>query len=353
MAKVGDQVRFLNSVGGGRISRIEGQLAYVDEDGFETPVLLRECVVVGSAQEPRGAKVAVADMDVSLDKPKASHKSEPEPVPSETPEGEMLNLVLAYEPHDLKRLSSTRFDAVLVNDSNYYLYYTYLTRSDQSSGWLTRSAGVIEPSTQVLLHEVEHDDLPDMDRVCVQYVAFKQNKEFSLKAPCAVEMRLDTTKFAKLHCFRSNMYFDGDVIALDLVRNDRPSRIMAVDAVQLEKAMRSKASLDKTHARPAKKVDATVPDGPLVVDLHIDELVDTTAGMSNADMLGRQVDEVRRVMDANRKHHGMKVVFIHGKGEGVLRRAVLDVLKRRYPKCVAQDASFREYGFGATQVTIY
>ena len=43
MAKVNDIVRFLNAQGGGRISKIVDNLAYVeDEDGFETPVLLRE-----------------------------------------------------------------------------------------------------------------------------------------------------------------------------------------------------------------------------------------------------------------------------------------------------------------------
>ena len=43
MAKVGDTVRFLNSIGGGRIIRIKDNIAYVEEeDGFETPVLLRE-----------------------------------------------------------------------------------------------------------------------------------------------------------------------------------------------------------------------------------------------------------------------------------------------------------------------
>ena len=51
MAQIGDMVRYLNSVGGGRVVRIEGQVAYVDEDGFETPVLLRECVVVVPAQQ--------------------------------------------------------------------------------------------------------------------------------------------------------------------------------------------------------------------------------------------------------------------------------------------------------------
>lgn len=50
MAQVGDIVRYLNSTGGGKIVKIDGNLAYVDEDGFETPVLLKECVVVTPAQ---------------------------------------------------------------------------------------------------------------------------------------------------------------------------------------------------------------------------------------------------------------------------------------------------------------
>ena len=50
MAKVGDIVRFLNSTGGGRIVKIENGIAHVeDQDGFEVPALLRECVVVADA----------------------------------------------------------------------------------------------------------------------------------------------------------------------------------------------------------------------------------------------------------------------------------------------------------------
>ena len=40
--KVGDIVRFLNAVGGGKVTKIEGNIAYVEEpDGFETPVMVR------------------------------------------------------------------------------------------------------------------------------------------------------------------------------------------------------------------------------------------------------------------------------------------------------------------------
>jgi dsDNA-specific endonuclease/ATPase MutS2 len=49
---------------------------------------------------------------------------------------------------------------------------------------------------------------------------------------------------------------------------------------------------------------------------------------------------------------GQKIIFIHGKGEGVLRTAIEKELKTRYKSCEYQDASFREYGFGATSVKI-
>ena len=65
-----------------------------------------------------------------------------------------------------------------------------------------------------------------------------------------------------------------------------------------------------------------------------------------------QLDEFNRVMKHYSKAKGQKIVFIHGKGEGVLRQALLKELKLKYKQCDVQDASFREYGFGATQVTI-
>jgi dsDNA-specific endonuclease/ATPase MutS2 len=53
------------------------------------------------------------------------------------------------------------------------------------------------------------------------------------------------------------------------------------------------------------------------------------------------------------KKKGQKIVFIHGKGEGVLRNAIIKELKSKYKTCTHQDASFQEYGFGATMVTIH
>ena len=96
----------------------------------------------------------------------------------------------------------------------------------------------------------------------------------------------------------------------------------------------------------------TLRNGIIEVDLHITNLVETTAGLNNAAMLQHQLEVFRKTMESYRGAKGQKIVFIHGKGEGVLRKAIIDELKLKYSKCDYQDASFQQYGFGATQVTI-
>lgn len=358
-AKKGDTVRFLNDVGGGVIVKIDGNMAYVaDEDGFETPMLLRECVVVRTAEAnetPKPKKTVVAPKTVTQnEQSKATdHTETVEEAIEETPEGDKLNIVLAFEAHDLKRLSQSGFDAYLVNDSNYWLYFTFLTKPDESDKWTTRYAGVVEPNFQLLVSELETEDLPSIDRIAVQYVAFKRDKEFELKAPVSYESRLDTTKFARLHCFRNNIYFDEPVISLDIVKDDvaQKGALSIVNEIPV-----SKIEIDTPKSRPVRKISTSHKSqkntDPTVVDLHIDELLDNHKGMSNTEILNYQIDKFREVMDENLKFSGRKIIFIHGKGEGVLRQALLKELNYRYKSCQVQDASFREYGYGATQVTI-
>ena len=61
---------------------------------------------------------------------------------------------------------------------------------------------------------------------------------------------------------------------------------------------------------------------------------------------------IREVMEKYKTKREQKIVFIHGKGDVVLRKALIDELKRKYSNFRYQDASFQEYGFGATMVTI-
>ncbi|MCM1004902.1 MAG: DUF2027 domain-containing protein [Prevotella sp.] len=385
MAKVGDTVRYLNAVGGGKITRIEGRMAYVDEDGFETPVLLNELVVVlpqGHENPKSTAKLlfdqkavdAVKARDAQTRKQteltKEVKPEPPKPLPvEETAHGEKLNLVLAFEPMNIKQLSNTQFAAALVNDSNYYLSFIFLTSSDGKQ-WSVRYEGTVEPNMVVDLATFTHSELPGFEHVALQTFAFKREKAFTLKPAVDCRKRLDLKKFYKLHCFRTGVYFDTPVLEVPLILNDVPTETPKPDPAALKQAMggapsaadakaleakfgkQTRKGRDRhRNASPADNPNKLLP--PIEVDLHINELVDTTAGMSNSDMLNLQLDTVRRVMKTHSRRLGQKVIFIHGKGDGVLREAVRSLLKREWSACDVQDASFQEYGYGATLVTIH
>ena len=371
MAKIGDIVRFLNSVGGGRITKIKDNLAWVeDEDGFETPTLIRECVVVHTAEEMAAAKakpkenffasnknVAVKSVPMTPaqpEAPKAAAMTEPEkPLEIVEVEGaDELNVVLGFEATDIANLGASKYEAFLVNDSNYFLYFTLLSRADDEQQWTTRYAGMVEPNIQLLCGVLSPDDVNRFDRLAVQLVAFKNDKPFDLKNPVSVEYNIDTTKFFKVHCFQSNHYFERRALVFEIVKDDVPRSLnrAMVTPEDLERAMNTKKRADSQPQRQQPK--KTPASETIEVDLHASELLDNTRGLSNSDILNVQIDKFREVMDANLKRHGQKIVFIHGKGEGVLRQALLKELNYRYKDHRHQDASFRQYGYGATMVII-
>ena len=152
------------------------------------------------------------------------------------------------------------------------------------------------------------------------------------------------------------------MLEVPLVTDDAPVGKSEPDMDDLKKMYENsmkgnKDARSKVKEQPQKKAQPhSNPNaaGPIIeVDLHMSSLTDSLAGMQPADMLEMQLATVRRTMKENAKRLGQKIVFIHGKGEGVLRNAVLKLLKREFPSAELQDASFREYGFGATQATIH
>jgi len=345
--KIGDKVRFLNETGGGVVSGfVSKDIVNVrDEDGFDIPMPVRECVVIDTS-----------DYNIKIepkkeDRPKTEEVEQPvvEKRPlSETREGEKLNVYVAYVPMDVKSMTTTSFEAYLVNDSNYYLYYTY--SSGENKNWILRSHGVVEPNVKLFLEEFGKDMLNEMERIKVQFVAFK-TKPYVGKPAVSVEQRIDAVKFYKLHSFVETDFFDTPAMLYDIVRDDVPARTRLVSAEELADSMRAKMKDDvRVISQPIVKKKHI--DSILEVDLHIDQLLDTTAGMSNSDMLKYQLETFNKVMQEHLNKKNQKIVFIHGKGDGVLRKAILDELKRKYKNCLSQDASFREYGFGATMVTI-
>ena len=378
--KIGDKVRFLSEIGGGKVAGFQGKdiVLVEDEDGFEIPTPINEVVVVEqddyamgkmiSAKmdakekaeahantelhnDSRSIKSILNDHDGSVDMNVEEYDAADRDITFRAPAkerdgGNKLSAYLAFVPIDIKDVTNTRFETYMVNDSNYYIHYSYLV--GEGNAYTLKSVGEVEPNTKFFIEEFGRDALNEMGRIAIQMTAYKRDKSFLLKPAVDVQFRLDPVKFYKLHLFEENAFFEQPALLFTIVENDEVARPLVVDAKRLKEQMYKDDKIVANENKKKHKKD----DGTLIIDLHADEVLDTTAGMNAADILHYQLEVFKKTMAENKNKKGQKIIFIHGKGEGVLRQAIVHELNYRYKSCTYQDASFQEYGYGATQVTI-
>ncbi|MBR2290975.1 MAG: DUF2027 domain-containing protein [Prevotella sp.] len=227
MVKIGDKVRFLSEIGGGRVSGFQGKdiVLVEDEDGFDVPMRISEVVVVGDEDYDTRHVVEVKSRG-------AATKSQPEEVeeepadrpvtfrakPEERRGGDKLSAFLAFVPMNVKELSVTRFESYFVNDSNYYMRYVYMTA--EGNAWQVRATGEVEPNTKEFIEEFGREDLNALERCCLQVIAYKRDKHFLLKPTINAQVRIDPVKFYKLHTFTENDFFEQPALVYTIIEND-------------------------------------------------------------------------------------------------------------------------------------
>lgn len=346
--KIGDKVRFLSDVGGGRVSGFQGKdmVLVEDEDGFDVPCLISEVVVVESSdtpskQAPKEKKQVLPAKPQTKEKPlvglltpKSSESEAPRPALAAP-----LNLYLAFVEGD------GAWETYFINDSPYQVDLVYL--SPERAAWRVRARLTLEANTKARVETIERCDLPALDHVAVQVMTYAVGRSFVLKPALTALLKLDLVKFYKGFGQRLSPFFTTGAYVVDVVRDDKPTRPMFPSEETLAEAMQTHLP-DKAPARVAPRER----EDTVVVDLHIERLLDDLTGLSPADILAHQIKVFDETMQTLNPRGHRRAIFIHGKGNGVLRQRILEELKRRYKTCRWQDASFAEYGYGATQVEI-
>jgi len=138
-------------------------------------------------------------------------------------------------------------------------------------------------------------------------------------------------------------YTASDLVKIGVDQNEL-SKYSDIDNQLLTDKLREKPKSTSKFLKSKKEIT-------LEVDLHINQLVKSTKGMDNYDMLNLQMDTARRKLEYAIQKKISKIVFIHGVGEGVLRTE-LQYLFQKYP-VKFYDASYQKYGLGATEVYIF
>lgn len=343
MIKIGDKVKFLNDVGGGTVTGyVSKTMVNVEnEDGFEIPYLISQLLNIGDPNLNIGAE--------KLPKEQASTEIAPQPV-MQPPKGEIINgknspdFYFCLVPNDPTKPIEGEIQLYMVNDSNYTVLYRYSHFSEGQN--VSVKHGTIQSNSKTVLETLTQNDLSDLPEFGFQLIYFRE-EESDWNEAVSKRFKINPVKFYKESSFGSNLFFKKNAMVLQITKNIQSTEIDKLTQEDFQKLVEEKKPEQMVKRAPAKR-NAEIVE----VDLHINELVDNPVGLSNHEILEIQKEKVESEMKLAIQNRVARIVFIHGVGQGVLKQEVINLLKSKFRKYYFQDASFREYGYGATMVIL-
>ncbi len=324
--RIGDKVRFLNEKGGGVIVRLKNiDTAIVeDEDGFEIPYLIKYLVPIHN-------ELVINKDAVNLDIE-----------PNKTVE-DRVYFVAEMDNEIISHVNTIQF--YIYNSSSYNIHFTYSIKDGNL--FQTLKHGEIGQYQKLAIKKINRRNLPEYTLHKIDLLFYK-NTHYPAQLPSAEIIYLGE-HLINSHNLIKHHEFQHPILAFPIKENFMRANqikyhLTEYDVERLKEIKEfnpdKKVSKSSTHLIHEKEID-----------LHIEQLLDSYKGMTNAQIIQHQLRVFQKELENAIASNLKKIIFIHGVGNGRLKQEILAIL-RNYPELKVQDASFKKYGFGATEVNI-
>ncbi|QHL86595.1 DUF2027 domain-containing protein [Nibribacter ruber] len=321
---IGDRVRLMHGKEQGVITRfLDNNLVEVAIDNdFTIPVMRREVVVIAAEEEKH-----------------FGNNPTPEPVVSQRPS--MANLAPAQVASaagvyiGLVHTTAELLAVHVINNSEYDLLFTY--GEESGKGYCALSNDKLGPKktkSVVHLHMNDFDKWPDL---VVQYLQHKVNAT-TLMESVTRRLKFKASSFYKAKKTVPVLQKEGYLFQLD-------SKPVAVNPDEILLQMIESSSLIENA-----KVSAPSHE----VDLHIEKLLPDAdpKTMSNSEILRQQLAAFEDALERAVATNMHEIIFIHGTGNGVLKKEIQKLLSRNPHIKFYEEARKEKFGYGATKVSL-
>lgn len=313
---IGDKVRLLHGTEQGIVRKISssGRIEVEIEDGFLIPAMKSEVVII-------------SEVETNYFGANAGAGKEPEaPMPISAPKDQ--GLYLAFLPINDQNLS-----VYLINDSHQH----YLAHTSEVFGANHRTlfAGTLNPGESKKIDNRLMKEMDEWPAFLIRFIPIQNKLEKAIPA-FERQMKMKATQFFK-HLSKAPIL-------------EKNAYLFAMEQTTKELDIRSlNAELNQISNQP-DPIKAVRP--PRSIDLHIEQLHPDPDGLSNSEKMRIQLEIFEKTLN-QALYSGMdEITFIHGVGNGVLRKEIHKRLSQLGNIKYFQDTQKDQWGFGATLVRI-
>ncbi len=313
---IGDKVRLLHGTEEGIIRKISssGRIEVEIEDGFLIPAMKSEVVIIAEAETNYFGK------DAGVTK-------EPEaPLPISGPKDQ--GLYLAFLPINDQNLS-----LYLINDS----HQPYLAHTSEVFGANQRTlyAGTLNPGESKKIDDRLMKEMDEWPAFLVRFIPIQNKLEKAIPA-FERQLKMKATQFFK-HLSKAPILGKSVYLfAMEQTTKELDIRSLNAELNQIS----SKSEPIKT-IKPARSID-----------LHIEELHPDPDKLSNSEKMRIQLEVFEKNLNQALASGMDEITFIHGMGNGVLRKEIHKRLSQLGNIKYFQDTQKDQWGYGATLVRI-
>jgi hypothetical protein len=315
---IGDKVRLLHGNEEGIIVKISssGRVEIEIEDGFRIPVVKNEIVVI-SATETAYFGNNTSEIPKSILFPEKNEQTKGEGV------------TLAYLPLNDKELA-----VYLINNSR----QSYLMMVSELYGENSKSLihGELPPLSNKKLGEKSISSFEEWPALKCLLIPIHSKIE-KTKAPIEKTFKYKASAFFKSKGEAPLMKKNGYIFSVT-------DQAKELDIAKLN----AELNQEITSVLPLQKL----PKPPAEIDLHIEKLVVDYSKMSNSQMLHLQLETFEKNLNLAIASGMDEISFIHGVGNGVLRKEIHKRLSQLKNIKYFQDTKKSQFGYGATLVRI-
>lgn len=313
---IGDRVRLLHGKEEGIVRKISsgGRIEVEIEDGFIIPAMKSEAVVISEVERAYFG-----------DSESAEIKSET-PAPLSAPKDQ--GLYLAFVP-----LNDQNLSLYLINDSR--LEYLAHVSEVFGSNHRTLFAERIQPGIAKKFDDRLLKEMDQWPAFLLRFIPIQSRLE-KVIPPFERQIKIKPTQFFK-HLSKAP-FLNKSAYLFHLEQTTKELDIQALN-YELD-SLRPKAEEQRLE-RPNRSID-----------LHIEELVANHDSLSNSEKLRIQLEVFERKLDQAIQTGMDEITFIHGIGNGVLRKEIHKRLSQLGNINYFQDTQKDKWGFGATLVRI-